>query len=306
MGGFIYFDGEVESVLDFNNFRNLLGIDIGGSWVTPESPRISFPMITAMEIHDKARGDFLSKAIVILQSIWFILQCVAHGQQGFALTELELVTLALASLNGVMYFFWWDKPLGVKEPIKLYRRGKEPAENIILGERSEHDVRISVLSNFLNIYWMSRDERTASGLLPSAVLARHSCAPFSAYNPHYSWIPKQCSLPVVLTCPPSTISCPPSPYLPSTNSSKHNAKSCSSLAARTSGSFTFLSIGFSGPHTSPSPKHSSPLPRRYTAIAMQLMSLYSMLLVCARRSEPMTSSFLSCHPLPSFSGPCIA
>ena len=87
-----------------------------------ETSKIAFPTITAAEIHDEGRGDFLSKAItiVILQSIWFITQCIARGVEGIALTELELVTLALASLNGLMYYFWWDKPLGVKEPIKLY------------------------------------------------------------------------------------------------------------------------------------------------------------------------------------------
>lgn len=143
MGGFTYIDGGVESVLDFDGFRMLLGMDFSAR---PQIPsEISFPMITAAEIHDKARGDFLSKAIVVLQSLWFILQCVARGKQGLALTELELVTLALASLNGVMYFFWWDKPLGVREPIKLYRKGQEPAETIIPGELSEHMVSITGL-----------------------------------------------------------------------------------------------------------------------------------------------------------------
>src|SRR6266511_4806458 len=141
MGGFTYIDGGVESVLHFDHFRRLLGIDFSGQQVH-RPPLISFPMITTTEIHDKARGDFLSKAIVILQSLWFIIQCVARGKQGLALTELELVTVALASLNGVMYYFWWDKPLGVKEPIKLYRKGQEPAETIIRGERSEHDVSV--------------------------------------------------------------------------------------------------------------------------------------------------------------------
>jgi len=144
MGGFTYFDGEIERVLDFDDFRSLLGIPGGlpfrrllglpfrPRWSEEPGPsKISFPTITAAEIQDKARGDFLSKAIVILQSIWFIVQCVARGKQGLALTELELVTLALASLNGVMCYFWWDKPLGVNEPVKLYRKGREPAERVI-------------------------------------------------------------------------------------------------------------------------------------------------------------------------------
>lgn len=140
MGGFTYFDGEVESVLDFNQFCRLLGSD-------NRTPEISFPTITAEEIQDKTRGDFLSKAIVVLQSLWFIVHCSARGIQGIALTELEVVTLALASLNGGMYYFWWDKPLGVKEPIKLYRKGKEPAEKII-GDWQERNVSCATFCKY--------------------------------------------------------------------------------------------------------------------------------------------------------------
>jgi len=37
-----------------------------------------------------------------------------------ALTELELVTLALACLNAATFAIWWHKPLGVQEPVKIY------------------------------------------------------------------------------------------------------------------------------------------------------------------------------------------
>ena len=78
--------------------------------------------ITEEEIKDKSKRDFLSKLIVIIQSSWFIAQCIARAVQGLNVTELELVTLALASLNAVMYFFWWDKPMDVQVPIKVYVR----------------------------------------------------------------------------------------------------------------------------------------------------------------------------------------
>ena len=143
MGGFSLVRGGVETVLDYESFFELLKIKT--AYTSEERRRkryrprfqepfeIAFPTITAAEIHDKARGDFLSKAIVILQSLWFIVQCIARGKQGLALTELELVTLALASLNGVMYYFWWDKPLGVKVPVKVYAigAGERPAEKVV-------------------------------------------------------------------------------------------------------------------------------------------------------------------------------
>jgi len=137
MGGFSLVKDGVETVLGYDSFLELLEkktIDRfrDGRWFR-EPCEIAFPTITTEEILDKARGDFLSKAIVILQSLWFIVQCIARGKQGLALTELELVTLALASLNGVMYYFWWDKPLGVKVPVKVYAigAGERPAEKVV-------------------------------------------------------------------------------------------------------------------------------------------------------------------------------
>jgi hypothetical protein len=40
-----------------------------------------------------------------------------------AVTELEIVTLAYAALNGVMCFFWWKKPLDVQCPVLIELNG---------------------------------------------------------------------------------------------------------------------------------------------------------------------------------------
>ena len=76
--------------------------------------------ISEQDIKDRSKSDILSKLIAISQTTWFILQCIARGQQKLTLTELELVTLALASLNAITYVFWWHKPLGVQVPIGIY------------------------------------------------------------------------------------------------------------------------------------------------------------------------------------------
>jgi len=54
--------------------------------------------------------------------------CSARGQQRLALTELELVTLALASLGAITDAFWWHKPLGVREPMRIYCETEPIAE----------------------------------------------------------------------------------------------------------------------------------------------------------------------------------
>ena len=70
--------------------------------------------ITEDEISDRSKGDGLSKLIFVLQSSWFIVQCIARHIQGLALTQLELTTLAMASLNGITCILWWHKPLGAR------------------------------------------------------------------------------------------------------------------------------------------------------------------------------------------------
>ena len=109
-----------------------------------ENPNISMPNTTVDEIQDWSKGDVLFKLITILQTSWFIIQCIARGQQGLALTELELVTLALASLNAVTFAIWWHKPLGVQEPVKIYV--KTEAGNVENAAR-----RVSALDCLLNI-----------------------------------------------------------------------------------------------------------------------------------------------------------
>ena len=76
--------------------------------------------IRRQEIEDKAKGDFLSKAIVIFHTTWFMTQCAMRFAQKLAVTELEIVTFALASLNAIMSFFWWNKPLGLTVPMKVF------------------------------------------------------------------------------------------------------------------------------------------------------------------------------------------
>ena len=76
--------------------------------------------ITEEEISDRSKGDGLAKLIFILQSSWFITQCIARHIQGLALTQLELTTLAMASLNGITCILWWHKPLNARAVVHVY------------------------------------------------------------------------------------------------------------------------------------------------------------------------------------------
>jgi hypothetical protein len=130
MGGFILIDPDLKYAEPSEQNGIVLTLQY-----LKENPGIEILEISAANIKDRSKGDALSKIIAILQTTWFIAQCVARGQQRIALTELELVTLALASLNAVTYGIWWHKPLGLQDPIKVYTKTEvvekqDPAQKV--------------------------------------------------------------------------------------------------------------------------------------------------------------------------------
>jgi hypothetical protein len=107
MGGFV--DG--TKLLSLEDIERLVG-----------NNEIEYPIATREEIEDKSKGDAVTKALVVLQTTWFLLQCTARGSQHLALTELELATAAFALLNIIIYTFWWDKLLDVQCHIVVRRK----------------------------------------------------------------------------------------------------------------------------------------------------------------------------------------
>jgi hypothetical protein len=110
MGGFMLFEGDTpKSVLFPERFAALM-----------RERKIDFPTVTAEEIEDRGKADGFSKMIALGQTLWFVAQCIGRRAQHLDLTLVELLTLSLAVLNGVMYFLWWNKPLDVRCPVRVY------------------------------------------------------------------------------------------------------------------------------------------------------------------------------------------
>ena len=149
MGGFMLYDGKTPlHSLTPENINTLVG-----------DGYIDFPDITEKEIRDKSKGDVLSKCLFILQTGWFIVQCIARAIEHLPVTELELGTVAFATLNFVTYVFWWSKPLNVQRPYRvllkkpMFDRQHGPRERemnivrwaawmveVIFGEKDEVDL----------------------------------------------------------------------------------------------------------------------------------------------------------------------
>jgi len=124
MGGFtLHEGGKPVRILEARELEEL-----------SEAGKIEWPTITEEEITDRSKGDYLSKTLVLFQTTWFIAQCIGRGAYGLAVTELEVVTLAFATLTGVIYYFWWDKPLDVRcsIPVQLLEgRPEEIKDNLM-------------------------------------------------------------------------------------------------------------------------------------------------------------------------------
>ncbi|KAI9463023.1 hypothetical protein F5148DRAFT_982563 [Russula earlei] len=112
MGGFMEYEGN-------RPIRVLLPGQLDSYSLTGNG---DFPRIAKAEIEDRSKADAISKSIVVLQTGWFIAQCMARGVQGLPVTELELVTVAFATLNFVMYLLWWNKPLNVQCGVRVYKK----------------------------------------------------------------------------------------------------------------------------------------------------------------------------------------
>ena len=109
MGGFYcYVDGRPTKHLSFHEVNELV---TKRSLVPP----------TSKEIQDKSKSDALSKTIAVVQTLWFVVQCITRSIQGLAITELEIMTLAYTVITVAMYAVWWHKPRNIGCPTRVLR-----------------------------------------------------------------------------------------------------------------------------------------------------------------------------------------
>ncbi|PVF91504.1 hypothetical protein CPB86DRAFT_878488 [Serendipita vermifera] len=103
------------------------------------------------EIQDKSKTDWLAKALVILQTGWFVVQCIARGVAHLPLSELEIVTLAYTTMNVGIYAAWWDKPRNVDRPIRVYipRDIAEEMKSQGVQRREQKDIWQYIFTNII-------------------------------------------------------------------------------------------------------------------------------------------------------------
>ena len=135
MGGFHLFKRGSKRTSDTPISHNedtplhpLAAIHLYGDNTTLDIDFSSFPVPTEEEIKDKGKSDWLAKSLVLLQTSWFVMQCIARAIERLPVTHLEIVTLAYAAMNFVIYAFWWNKPLNVNRPVRVFRKSETISE----------------------------------------------------------------------------------------------------------------------------------------------------------------------------------
>jgi hypothetical protein len=82
-------------------------------WLS-EQGILTIPQVSYEELHDKSNADGLVKGLALAQSTWFMLQICARVNQHLPITTLEIATVAFIGCTGLMYFFWWHKPMDLE------------------------------------------------------------------------------------------------------------------------------------------------------------------------------------------------
>ena len=74
---------------------------------------------TPEELANPSKGDALSKGVAIVQTLWFVMQCIARRIEHLPVTNLEVMTLAYTVMTVAMYIVWWDKPLNISCAVRV-------------------------------------------------------------------------------------------------------------------------------------------------------------------------------------------
>ncbi|KAG8533767.1 uncharacterized protein KY384_001508 [Bacidia gigantensis] len=80
---------------------------------------IPYPDITEKQVWDKSKQDGFQKTLTLLQTGWFVIQCLGRAIQHLPVTTLELTTFSFVFCTFASYYQWSNKPLDVEAPTEL-------------------------------------------------------------------------------------------------------------------------------------------------------------------------------------------
>lgn len=99
---------------------------------------LPLPCTTKKEIKDRNKVDALLRVITVLQTLWFMTNCVGRAVQDLTITTFELTTVGFIFCTLGTHLCWAHKPADVEVPVTLYC--KTPLKRILLeaGDLASH------------------------------------------------------------------------------------------------------------------------------------------------------------------------
>ncbi|KAL9619953.1 MAG: hypothetical protein Q9160_005510 [Pyrenula sp. 1 TL-2023] len=106
---------------------------------------LKMPQTTEEDIKDKSKADIIAKTIACLQTLWFVLQCIARSASSLPIAPIELCTCCIILCTATTYFFWLKKPLNVGIPITLTIDSDVSTVLIAAGQHAQKQFRYTPL-----------------------------------------------------------------------------------------------------------------------------------------------------------------
>jgi hypothetical protein len=79
----------------------------------------AIPAVTDDQIMDRSKGDWVTKALAILQVTWLWVQLIVRTTQRLTATQLEIMTAAFATCSVITYALYLQKPKDIKTRIRI-------------------------------------------------------------------------------------------------------------------------------------------------------------------------------------------
>lgn len=88
-------------------------INLTGSGVIPKN------VLDTRLIEDKAKADTFAKFLICVQVFSIVIQCIARAVSRLPVTLLEINVVIHVLSTGIIYGYWWHKPVDIGEPIPV-------------------------------------------------------------------------------------------------------------------------------------------------------------------------------------------
>lgn len=106
MGGFHVFEGSTPlHPLHRNSVFSLI------------QQNVIEPPIEA-DIQDKSKAEGLTRVLIFIQTLWFVVQTLSRAAKSLPITKLEVVAVAYVATYLLIYMISWEKPQKVNRPIR--------------------------------------------------------------------------------------------------------------------------------------------------------------------------------------------